>query len=329
MPLTSLAFIGAGGLLSPGGASGCLTVLTYHRVLRQIDPLQPPEQIDAACFDGHMRAARACFNVLPLPEALDMLEQGRLPDRALSITFDDGYEDNHSVALPILKRHGLPATFFICTGYLGNGLMFNDIVTEAVRRVTGPHLDLNWLGLGQRPVGSLADKQGASKELIQFAKYLPAQQREETCSRLWDICAGQTPRPALMMVPDQVQELAKLGMTIGGHTHTHPILTKISLEEARRDVLANKEALQDITGLKPSLFAYPNGRPNTDYQRAHKDLIQECGYRAAFSTARGIATRENDVFQLPRFAPWNVSSTRFTLQLLKNAHKGRHAITAE
>lgn len=306
-----------------------MTVLNYHRVLPEADPLQPPDQIDAACFEGHMRAARACFNVLPLPQALDMLDQGKLPVRALSITFDDGYEDNHSVALPILRRYGLPATFFICTGYLGNGLMFNDIVTESVRRAPGANVDLNWLGLGLRPVGNMADKQCLSKELVQFVKYLPAEQRQETCDRLWQICAGQTARPTLMMVPEHVQELSRLGMTIGGHTHTHPILTKITLDEARQDILLNRQTLRDITGQAPLLFAYPNGRPNTDYQRAHRDLVEEAGYRAAVNTARGIATRENDIFQLPRFAPWNVSPTRFTLHLLKNAHKGRHAVSAE
>ncbi|WP_329695276.1 polysaccharide deacetylase family protein [Aquabacterium sp.] len=328
MPLTSLAFIGAGGFLSPGGASGCLTVLTYHRVLPQADPLQPPDQIDAASFDGHMTAARSCFNVLPLPDALDMLEQGKLPRRALSITFDDGYEDNHSVALPILRRHRLPATFFICTGYLGNGLMFNDVVTEAIRRAQGPHLDLSWLGLGMRPVSNIAEKQGLSKELVQFVKYLPLAQRQATCDRLWEACAGQNARPPLMMVPEQVKDLAAHGMAIGGHTHTHPILTKIGLDEAREDIVRNRQALRDITGSTPSLFAYPNGRPNTDYTREHRDLVKEAGYRAAVSTAWGVATRESDIFQLPRFAPWNVSPTRLTLQLLKNAHKGRQAVSA-
>lgn len=329
MPLTSLAFIGAGALLSPGGASGCLTVLTYHRILPKADALQPADQVDAACFDGHMSAARNCFNVLPLPDALDMLEQGKLPRRALSITFDDGYEDNHSVALPILRRHGLPATFFVCTGYLGNGLMFNDLITEAVRRAPSAHLDLSWLGLGLRPVSNMSEKQGLSKELVQFVKYLPAAQRQETCDRLWEICAGQNARPPLMMVPEQVRDLASLGMTIGGHTHTHPILSKIGLDEARSDIERNKLALQDITGKTPALFAYPNGRPNTDYLKAHRDLVKASGYRAAFSTAWGVATRETDIFQLPRFAPWNVTPTRLTLQLLKNAHKGRHAVSAE
>lgn len=328
MPFTSLAFMGAGALLSPGGAGGCLTVLTYHRVLSRIDVLQPPDQIDAACFEGHMNAVRNWFNVLPLPEALDMLRQGKLPRRALSITFDDGYEDNHSVALPILRRHGLPATLFICTGFLGNGLMFNDIVTEAIRRIQSPSLDLSWLGLGSRPVGNMQEKQGLVRELIQHIKYSRKDLREQTCDQLWHQCAGQDARPRLMMLPEQVKELARGGMTIGGHTHTHPILTKITLDEARQDILTNRMALRDITGETPQLFAYPNGRPLTDYLREHRDLVKEAGYRAAFCTARGVATRETDMFQLPRFAPWQASPMRLSVQLLKNARIGRHSVTA-
>jgi peptidoglycan/xylan/chitin deacetylase (PgdA/CDA1 family) len=323
-----MALKGAGSWLSPGGASGCLNVLTYHRVLPRPDAMQPRAQIDARAFEGHMLAAKNCFNVLPLPDAVAMLSQGRLPPRALAITFDDGYEDNHSVALPILQRHGLTATFFVCTGYLGRGLMFNDIVTEAIRRASGTALDLSWLGLGLRPIASLNEKQILSQELVQFIKYLAVAQRQENCDRLWSVCAGENARPALMMHQEQVKSLAKCGMTIGGHTHTHPILNSVELEDARNDIAQNRIELAVITGRAPDMFAYPNGRPGTDYGKQHCDLVRQAGYQAAFSTAWGVATRDMDVFQLPRFAPWNVSPKRLALQLFKNARNGRRAASA-
>lgn len=320
--------MGAGGLLSPGGKEGCLSILTYHRVLPERDPLQPPEHIDASCFDKQMAAVRSYFNVLPLPESLDMLAQDRLPKRALSITFDDGYDDNHSVALPILQKHGLTATFFICTGYLGNGLMFNDLITEAIRVARGPDLDLSWLGLGQRSLADTMQRHALIRELIKFAKYLPKEQRQEACDRLWEICAQGKPRPTLMMNPQQVKSLTDSRMSIGGHTHTHPILSKVPLADAEQEIILNRDALSSITGKSPTLFAYPNGRPVTDYGIEHKNLVKKSGYQAAFSTAWGVATRKQDIYQLPRFAPWNVSATRLALQLLKNAHKGRHPTVA-
>src|SRR5262245_19841153 len=101
-----------------------LSVLAYHRVLPAPDPLRPSEPT-AAEFEQRMRWVKANFNVLPLTEAVGALREGRLPERALSITFDDGYADNHDIELPILARLGLPATFFVATGFLDGGCMFN------------------------------------------------------------------------------------------------------------------------------------------------------------------------------------------------------------
>jgi peptidoglycan/xylan/chitin deacetylase (PgdA/CDA1 family) len=326
MSVIAAALKGVNRILSPGGAGGNLTILTYHRVLTDIDPLLAPEQIDARHFDGQMAAASQCFNVLPLADAIDMLEQGRLPPRALSITFDDGYLDNHAVAWPILRRHGLTATFFVCTGYLGEGLMFNDVVTEAIRRTKGPVLDLSWLGHGLQSISSMHERRVVSLQLISAIKYLPVAQRQEACERLWQQAIGSGSRPSVMMTPEHVRAMAQGGMSIGGHTHTHPILKRISLDEARQDIALNREALRDITGQYPTLFAYPNGRPVTDYESPHAQLVKELGFRAAVSTARGIARPGADLFQLPRFAPWCLSPNTFLVQLLRNTVNGRHPI---
>ena len=103
--------------LSP---ASCLSVLAYHRVLDESDPLLPGEP-SAEEFEARMRWLGDNFNVLPLAEAIRALRDNRLPKRALSITFDDGYADNYRNALPILRRLNLPATFFIASGFLDGG----------------------------------------------------------------------------------------------------------------------------------------------------------------------------------------------------------------
>src|SRR5437762_5792628 len=109
-----------------------LSVLIYHRVLDTTDPLRPSEPTGAE-FELRMRWLKANFNVISLADAVAGLKSRALPPRALAITFDDGYRDNCQTAMPILTRLGLPATFFIATGYLDGGRMFNDTVIEAVR----------------------------------------------------------------------------------------------------------------------------------------------------------------------------------------------------
>jgi peptidoglycan/xylan/chitin deacetylase (PgdA/CDA1 family) len=118
-----------------------LSILIYHRVLPVPDPLRAGEP-DATRFDQQMRYLARHFSVLPLREAFRRLRAGTLPRRACCITFDDGYADNLTVALPILEKYGLPATIFIATGYLDGGRMFNDAAIDALGAAPGDALDL-------------------------------------------------------------------------------------------------------------------------------------------------------------------------------------------
>lgn len=321
-------FRAAGRLVSPGGTKGKLTILTYHRVPPDIDPLLSKDQVDARKFAKHMAIIAECFNVLPLPEALERLQHGTLPSRALSITFDDGYLDNFTIALPILQRHGLKATFFVCSGYLNDGLMFNDIIIESLRACQSPQLDLSWLGLGLLPLQDMASKHVGAEKILGAVKYLPFLEREQACTRLWQMAAPGQTLPRLMMTDDQIRQLAAQGMTIGGHTHTHPILNRIDLDSARQDIAHNRQVLGTLVGHEPLIFAYPNGRPVRDYSHEHVKLLMDVGYHAAVSTAWGVATKSCDRYQLPRFSPWDDNPKRLVMQLLRNALTGQHPLTA-
>ena len=124
-----------------------LTILIYHRVLEHADPCQQDE-IDRGVFSWQMRELAQNFSVIRLGEAVDRLREGTLPPRAACITFDDGYADNVSVALPILQQYKLCATFFIATGFLDGGRMWNDSLIEAVREAEAGTLNLAGSNLG-------------------------------------------------------------------------------------------------------------------------------------------------------------------------------------
>ena len=109
-----------------------LNILMYHRVLPEADPLRPWE-LDAKQFRKHMAWISDVFKVIPLSEAVEQLKTGTLERRSLSITFDDGYLDNATEALPILKEFGFHATFFCTSAWLNGGLMWNDQVIESIR----------------------------------------------------------------------------------------------------------------------------------------------------------------------------------------------------
>ena len=182
-----------------------------------------------------MTWVKTWFNVLPLSAAVKGLRQGTLPARAAAITFDDGYADNCDVALPILKRLGVPATFFVATGFLNGGRMFNDTVIEAVRAVSTPEFDLRAAKLSCYRTGSPDEKRATIDAILNATKYLPQSERDDTVRAIQE-AAGKTLPDDLMMTDDQLRTLRDAGMEIGAHTRTHPILAKCSKAEAESEI---------------------------------------------------------------------------------------------
>lgn len=304
---------------SPAGRAARLSILIYHRVHRTPDPLFPGE-VDAVAFDLQCRWLKAWFQVLPLERAATLLACGELPARAAAITFDDGYADNHDVALPILQRHGLPATFFVATGFLDGGRMWNDTVIETARRCRAPMLELSGTelaALGPQPLGNPAQRRVAAEQVIRAIKYRAPDQRQALVDAVADAAGVDLPSD-LMMRADQVRALHRAGMQTGPHTRTHPILARLDRESAIAEIAGSQARLQEITGERSPVFAYPNGKPGEDYTPETVSIVRELGFRAAVSTAWGAARHGDDVFQLPRFTPWDRGRWRFGVRLLRN-----------
>jgi len=308
-----------GAWLAPAGARARLSILIYHRVLAQPDPLCPDE-VDAATFRWQMALLARHFTVLPLMTALQQLHDNSLPARAVCITFDDGYADNADIALPILQQFALPATFFIATGYLNGGRMWNDTVIESLRRLPAGTLDLTDQGLGVYRLDSPAARARAIGQLLPMLKYRPAGEREAQARRL----AARAPAPLpddLMLTTQKLRTLHQAGMTIGAHTVTHPILAQLDTQEARQEITASKAELETLLQQPVRLFAYPNGKPERDYLPEHAAMAREAGFSAAVATHWGVSARTTDRWQLPRFTPWDATPARFMLRLLANCRQ--------
>ncbi|RMF83318.1 MAG: polysaccharide deacetylase family protein [Nitrospirae bacterium] len=302
------------------GGRPALSILLFHRVLEAPDPLLPEEPV-AEGFERQMRLVRAALRPLPLGEAVHLLRADRLPADAVAITFDDGYENNHRLARPILERLGVPATFFVAAGFLEGQNMWNDEVIEAVRRAPEGELDLEPLGLGRWSMTGVAERRRLIDTLLAAWKYLPPEERSERVAALSALVGGRS--PSLMMRPEAVAELAASGFEVGGHTLSHPILARLGEAEAAREIEAGKQRLEEIIGRRITLFAYPNGKPGTDYTARDVALVGRAGFEAAVSTAKGVARRGSDLYQLPRFTPWDRSAGRFAVRLLANHVGGR------
>ena len=304
---------------SRGSAAQRLLILAYHRVLPARDAQLRGDPVVEE-FDTQVATLKSRFNVVRLDEGVRRLRDGTLQPASVAITFDDGYADNHDVALPVLRRHAVPATFFIANGYLDGGRMWNDTVIESVRRIQRPAIALAELDTGLAgdplPLGTVDDRYAATQKIIDAIKHLDPARREAITTRLTQIAA--TPLPDdLMMTRGKVRALHDAGMLIGAHTVHHPILTAVDPGTAEREIADGRAALADIIGEPIRFFAYPNGRPRRDYDLRHVDIVRRLGFEAAVSTAHGFAESGSDFAQLPRVPAWSTRPWHLTAQLLK------------
>ena len=311
--LATLLRAGAAAL-SPGGPRGSLLVLMYHRVLPEPDPLLPDEP-DAARFAAQMRLVGSLCRIVSLSDAVQQLAAGTLPPRAAAITFDDGYVNNLEIAVPVLRELGLPATFYVATGFIEGDVMFNDVAIEAVRHAPAV-LDLREAGLPRYELAGLEARRAAIDDLLPRIKYLDPAQRTRTTAVIAAAAGIEMPR-GLMMDEVQLRQLARSGMEIGAHSVSHPILARLDPDAARREITAGKQRLERLAGQRVRSFAYPNGRPGRDYGPEHVAMVREAGFENAVSTAWGKTTRVSSRFEIPRIAPWDRSALRYGLRLLR------------
>ena len=310
--LRALAWLN--GIASGSGSQGRLLVMIYHQVMDRPDPMRKDE-VDVSRFSAHMDLLARYFNVLPLDHAIRMLKAGRLPAKSVSITFDDGYRNNYINALPVLEERGLTATFFIATGFLDGGRMWNDTVIEAFRTIPAESVHLPEIGLDEFALTDVDRRSEAAQRVIGAIKHLPYPERTEWVSRIGELTKSLP--DDLMMTAGQVQDLRQRGMAIGGHTVNHPILATLDEGAAEREIGEGKEMLEGLLKEKLSLFAYPNGRKYQDYGEREIRIVGKCGFSAALTTNHGASARDTNAYELKRFTPWDRTRSRFMLRMAR------------
>ena len=299
--------------LSPAGRRARLMIFPYHRVLENHDPLLPGTP-DAGRFERQLKWVKKYCNPLPMDEAISRLAAGTLPDRAITLTFDDGYANNLSVAAPLLKRYEIPAIVFLTVDALERGIMWNDLIVEAVRNAKSV-IDATWLGAGVLEVND-TNKLDVLSTLINAIQYEPTDIRLDKATRLYENQCDY-PWKRQMLRPDELTSLIEHGVSLGAHTVTHPILTTLADHEARDEIENSRTWIEKQTGTTPDYFAYPRGKFGTDYSQRHSDIVRDLGFAGAVSADWGCATSNSSLFDLPRFKPWEDSDWGFGTRLCK------------
>jgi glycosyltransferase involved in cell wall biosynthesis/peptidoglycan/xylan/chitin deacetylase (PgdA/CDA1 family) len=303
------------GLRWRGG--NILSTLLFHRVPPQRDVISPSELILEE-FERVIDQLAHHARVLPLGEALALLARGRLPRRAVAITFDDGYAEWLDFVAPVLRARALPATFFITTGHLDGGAMWHERVNAAVAALPARGARLPYGLSAFSDLGPPQRRVELAQTLQQVFKHVGLAQRHAGIEAL-EAQAVQALRSPRAFNADSVRLLRRQGFDIGAHTVQHPILNAVSDREAREEIGRSKEQLEGILGERVHLFAYPNGVPVRDFSRRHVDMVKACGFGAAVVTGGGVAHRGTDPYLLPRFSPWATRPGRELLPVARNA----------
>jgi len=303
-------------LLMPGGRFARHQTLIFHRVLSSVDNMMP-EEPTVEWFDELIEYLSQNFNIIPLKDAIKLATEKRLPRASLSITFDDGYADNFTNALPILQKHSAHATFFVASRFLNGGRMWNDTIIETARNLPYGEYALHCFDEDKQIIQSDADRRKLASSVISYCKYLPIKERDEQVANFATYSNAILPNN-LMMNSDQLREMAASSCAeIGAHTQNHPILKICTPQQVREELINGMVDIEQITGNRPTLFAYPNGKRDIDYKSEQVAFVKEVGLQGAVSTDWGVLTAGTDRFQVPRFTPWSRKPQRFMFDLLR------------
>ncbi len=294
-----------------------LNIIVYHRVLPELDPLQP-DYITVDQFQREIQWLSKHCNVLSLSQSVTLLKTNSLPPRAVAITFDDGYADNYIDALPILNFLNVPATFFVTTGYLGQYSMW-DLFVESVRKTTLKEIVIN------RKVYVLKTIKDKLRFLKDATTYLKEIEYDLSAIQLAEMIGqlGEADISDLMMDEGMLKSLSNTErVEIGAHGVDHKILTRVSTVAATAEVFESKKTLEKILFRTISGQAYPNGFYPDDFDDSHVKLVRDAGYEYAVSTNLGSVGFGDDLFRMKRIGPWRRDKVGFLLGLAVNYWRG-------
>jgi peptidoglycan/xylan/chitin deacetylase (PgdA/CDA1 family) len=279
-----------------GALRSDVRILAYHRVLETAVPADfrfDPDLVSASAegFREQLRIVRMRFSPMRFDELLDRLERGRpLPRRAVLITFDDGYDDNHRIAYPLLREAGLSAMFFVSTGHIDSGRPYAyDWLVHMLCSAEDAYLHAPELGLDLRLPSTLAARRALSAHVLDRLKLLSADAQQALVDRLqaaWSMPDTAGHADCRPMTWAQLREMHAGGMEIGSHGVRHHMLAKMPRDAMRAELETSREAIAREIGVAPVAVSYPVGGVDA-YDDAVLDAARAAGYAVGCSYLAG------------------------------------------
>jgi len=297
-------------------------ILSYHSITEE------PQLTDhilgisraRASFEEHVKVLALKFSPVTVEDVVQFAKSGRqLPPRAVAVTFDDGFADNYEVALPILNRYGVPATFYIMVDAVQNGTLpwycrlryaFN---TTRKPEWSDPAKNRTYV------LTSPEERKAAMVAAWEVGARLTGDVQQRFIGRVEDVLEIEPVKAehGFMLNWDQVRSLKKAGHAIGAHTLSHPNVAQVSESEARSEIAGSKKRLEEEIGEPIDHFSYPHPALNPQWSQQTLNITREAGFKSAALTACGPVYAGDEPLALKRiYSPadldqfiWNVECT--------------------
>ncbi len=295
---------------------GAFIILMYHRIIARDEArngVQAGMYVEPGTLERQLRFLKRYFVFCPLEEVFDGSQRKvrAFHDRpSCVLTFDDGWADFYTNCFPILKAYGVPATIFLPTHFIGSQDSFwtdrlSDLFFRRWRESKAGRGQLRAEEPGDPLVQRLMRLDGSRESRLESAIALLKSQRNEEIERIITALATEwriepNPPGRLFLSWGEVKEMGQSGLiTFGSHTATHRILTTLSKEEVKEELVKSREELTARKAVDPAFipFSYPNGNHTEDICRT----VRDTGYHLAVTTKKGWNTRGADASLYKRF----------------------------
>ena len=307
-------------------------ILVYHRIA---EPMADPWAlcVTPERFAEQLIVLQRIADVVPLDAIVHAKTDRDLPDRPISITFDDGYFDNLSYAKPILENLRVPATVFVATGYLNaTGEVWSDELARLILLSDEDPSDLarllkldrfnalrfpgdrrNWYAW--EPPREL--RQWLYVKLYDRLLHATDEDRSKTLDQVRNWCGnppGEAANARFLTSAELVDLASSRWIEIGAHSVTHPVLAELDLSRQRHEIAAGKQVLEMLTGKPVRSFAYPYGKKN-HFNVDTINAVQSAGFHCGCANYGRLVTRKTSRWALPRYQVLNLPANSFANEI--------------
>ena len=279
----------------------CLPILAYHRIM-DFDEQNYPADIELisanpTSFEKQVKYLKKHYQPLKFSELSYYISNPRkLIKPPVIITFDDGFLDNYKFAYPILERHKVPATFFITTDAIENGTPFwFDLIAYLILRHNNDYIIISdkKVTIGH----TLESKRNAINKLLLHLKVIPEAEKNKIIAEVKTQIPFENDylKMTRNMSWDELNVMKNNGMEIGSHSVTHPILSRMSNDEIKKEIGDSKRMIEEKLETECIVFSYPVGGYE-EYNSYSLDQLKLSNYKYACTYEPGINDLSNEDF---------------------------------